>query len=109
MRVLKFIVGNDTIKQDPSCSFDGLFPATNQEVMAEFHFSEEWMGVSKVAAFYSMLGKEYTPQIIDNDNHCAIPPEALNLPSFKLQILGNVRGKFVTTNTLTVYQKGGKV
>lgn len=109
MRVLKFIVENSTIKQDPSCSFDGLFPAPNQKIQAEFRFSPDWAGVVKVAAFYSMLGKEYPPQIIDEKNHCIIPQEALNLPTFKIQILGNHRGKIVTTNPLTVYQKGGKV
>jgi hypothetical protein len=109
MRTLKFIVDRNTLTQDPSCNFDGLFPAPNQEIRAEFHFSTDWTNVPKVVAFYSMLGKEYLPQIIDEDNHCMIPPEALNLPTFKLQILGNNRGKILTTNMLTVYQKGGKV
>ncbi len=110
MRTLKFIVNQDTITPDPSCSFDGLFPAPNQEIQAEFRFSPDWTGtnIPKVAAFYSMLGTEYPPQIVDEENHCMIPPEALTLPTFKLQVLGNFRGKIVTTNTLTVYQKGGK-
>lgn len=107
MRTLKFIVEHDGLKQDPSCSFDRLFPAPNQEIVAEFSFPHEWNGVSKVAAFYSMLGKEYPPQIIEDDNRCVIPPEALKLPAFKIQVLGNFRGKITTTNTLTVYQKGG--
>lgn len=108
MRTLSFIVDGNTLSQDPSCSFDGLFPAPNQQIRAEFSFSPDWTNVAKVVAFYSMLDKEYPPQIID-DNHCMIPPEALKLPTFKIQVLGNFRGKIVTTNTLTVYQKGGKV
>lgn len=107
MRILKFIVENDTLKQDPSCNFDGLFPAPNQEIRAEFDFSTDWTNTPKVAAFYSMLGKEYPPQIIDEKNRCMIPPEALMLPAFNIQVLANIRGKIVTTNTLTVYQKGG--
>ena len=108
MRTLSFIVDHETLTPDPSCSFDGLFPAPNQQIRAKFTFSADWANVSKVAAFYSMLGTEYPPQIIDEENHCMIPPEALTLPTFKLQVLGNFRGKIVTTNTLTVYQKGGK-
>lgn len=108
MRTLKFIVDKTTLAQDSATSFDGLFPAPNQEIAAEFSFSYEWNGTPKVAAFYSMLGKEYEPQLIDKDNRCMIPPEALALPTFKIQILGNNRGTIMTTNTLTVYQKGGK-
>lgn len=108
MRTLRFIVDQNTITQDPSCSFGGLFPAPNQKIRAEFLFSSDWAHVPTVAAFYSMSGKEYPPQIIDEENGCMIPPEALMLPAFKLQILGNDRGKIITTKTMTVYQKGGK-
>lgn len=109
MRTLKFIIDRNTLTQDSSCSFEGLFPAPNQKIRAEFSFSPDWTNIPKVVAFYSMLGKEYPPQLIDEDDHCMIPPEALNLPTFKLQVLGNNRGNILTTNTLTVYQKGGKV
>ena len=108
MRVLKFIVNGPTIRQDPSCDFDGLFPAPGQEIAAEFAFSSEWLNIPKVAAFYSMLDKEYPPQIIDDECRCVIPSEALNRPTFKLQLLGNNRGRIISTNKLTVYQKGGK-
>ena len=109
MRILKFIVESSTIMQDPSCNFDGLFPAPNQRITAEFIFSDNWTGVPKVAAFYSMLGAEYPPQIIDEENRCMIPPEALNSPAFRIQILGSNRRTIMSTNKLTVYQKGGKV
>ena len=109
MRTLTFFVDGTTLTNDIATSFDGLFPAPNQKVRAEFSFSEDWTNVPKVVAFYSMLGKEYPPQLIDEENGCMIPPEALALPAFKLQVLGNNRGKIITTNTLTVYQKGGKV
>lgn len=109
MRTLKFAVMGTSLMQDPSCSFDGLFPAPNQRIRVKINFSEEWEGAPKVVGFYSMLGNEYPPQIVDKDNQCMIPPEALKSPAFKLQVLGTIRGKNVTTNTLTVYQKGGKV
>lgn len=109
MRTLNFIVDDMSIKQDPSCNFDGLFPGKNEQVRAHFTFSPEWNYSVKVAAFYSMLGKEYPPQVIDKEGSCMIPTEALNLPTFKLQILGNVRGKILSTNQITIYQKGGTV
>lgn len=109
MRTLTFIVDHNVLMQDPSCNFDGLFPAPNQKIRAEFLFPEAWNNVPRVAAFYSMLDNEYPPQIIDEDNCCMIPSEALLLPAFKIQILGNNRGKIISTNTLTIYQKGGRV
>lgn len=109
MRKLKFVVDDLSIKQDRTCSFHGLFPGPDQWIEAEFTFSKIWDGVPKVAAFYSMMDKEFTPQIINEDNRCVIPSEALKLPAFKMQILGNKRGKIMTTNTMTIYQKGGKV
>ena len=108
MRTLTFLVDQTTLVQDPSTPAERLFPAPNQEIQAHFVFSEDWINSPKVAAFYSMLGTEYPPQIVDEENHCMIPPEALSLPAFKIQVLGNIQGKIITTNTLTVYQKGGK-
>ena len=107
MRTLHFIVEGQSISPDPSCSFDGLFPGRNTEVRAHFTFSPEWKYGVKVAAFHSMLGKEFPPSIIDEDGCCMIPVEALELPTFKLSILGKTRGTMMTTNTLTIYQKGG--
>lgn len=108
MRTLKFIVEGQIIKPDPSCNFSGLFPGKYESIQAEFSFSPEWTTVPKVAAFYSMLEKEFSPQLIDKDNGCAIPPEALTLPAFKMEVLGNNRGEIIETNKLIVYQKGGK-
>lgn len=109
MRTLKFIVDGSTIRQDPACNFNGLFPAPNQEIAAEFTFSDNWTGVPKVAAFYSALGNEYPPQIIREKNQCMIPSEALISPAFRIQILGSNRGNIMSTNMLTVYQKGGRL
>lgn len=108
MRTLKFIVNGNVLKEDPSCSFSGLFPAPNQEIEAEFSFSKEWKSIPKVVAFYSILGKEYPPQVVNEDGRCVIPPEALVSPVFRMQILGIDRGTTMSTSILSVYQKGGK-
>ncbi len=107
MRVLKFIVNGKTLTIDPSSDFTGLFPGTNSDVHAEFSFSPEWGNRVKVAAFWSILNNEYPPQLLNEENLCKIPVEALNKPSFKVGILGKHRGTNFKTNTVTVHQRGG--
>ena len=108
MRTLKFIVNGQNLIQDPSCDFTGLFPSEKQELVAEFSFSDEWESGIKVVAFYSVLGKEYPPQVLNEENHCVIPREALIRPVFRMQILGELGGTIIQTNILSIYQKGGK-
>lgn len=107
MRTLRFIVDGETIVKDPSCDFSGLFPGTNPDIRAEFVFSPEWESRVKVVAFWSILGKEYEPQLVNEQNLCKIPEEALEKPAFKVQILGKHRGRNFQTNTTIVYQRGG--
>lgn len=112
MRKLRFIVENNTIKQDPSCDFSGLFPGKNPAIVAEFVFSEEWDNTVKVAAFWSMLDNEYEPQAL-KDNTCSIPAEALARASFKIQVLGKrtkpaYSATSLCTDKLTIRQTGGK-
>lgn len=108
MRTLRFIVDGKKIKQDPTCDFSGLFPGRNPNVRAEFSFSSEWDKKVKVAAFWSMLDVEYTPQEIDEDMSCLIPTEALAKPTFKLQVLGKRGKERIDTDKLTIRQTGGK-
>lgn len=107
MRTLRFIVDGETIKQDPSCDFSGLFPGKNPDICSEFTFSPEWNNKVKVAAFWSVLDKEYEPQAIEDDS-CIIPSEALMKPSFKIQVLGKRGREKLETNKLSVFQRGGK-
>ena len=107
MRTLRFIVDGQTIKQDPTCDFSGLFLNKDSGVCAEFIFSSEWNDKIKVAAFWSMLDREYEPQALDN-NTCIIPVEAFSKASFKIQVLGIGGHERLTTNKLVVLQTGGK-
>lgn len=108
MRTLKFLVNGEVIKQDPSCDFSGLFSDKDSGVCAEFIFSSEWNDKIKVAAFWSMLDKEYEPQVIDDSNSCVIPSEAFSRASFKIQVLGIRGSKKLTTNKLVILQTGGR-
>lgn len=104
-RILRFIVDGETLKQDPSCDFGGLFSRKPQNIRAEFVFSPEWNNRVKVAAFWSVLNTEYPPQLIEDDS-CAIPVEALARPVFKMQILGKYKNHNYKTNTANIYQRG---
>ena len=108
MRVLKFIVDETTIKPDPDCDFTGLFPGQMERVVADFTFTPDWKSRVKVAAFWSIMGKEFPPQVINEEGLCEIPNEALAKVAFKVQVLGKHRDKKVETNQLTIYQSGNK-
>ena len=106
MRTLKFIVDKQIIKQDPNCDFSNLIPGTKGYLQAEFSFSPEWKDCVKVAAFYSPMGKEYPPQVLHHGRTCMIPEEALVGSAFKISVLGKKEGFKITTNKVTVSQKG---
>lgn len=106
MRTLKFLVEDQIIRPDPSCSFDDLIPGTEGYLQAEFSFSPEWSGCAKVAAFWSMLGIEYSPQVLTDGKTCMIPKEALRGSKFKVQVVGRRPNFKILTNKVTVNQKG---
>lgn len=106
MRTLKFKVMGMTLVRDDQCNFDGLVPGSEGYIQAEFSFSPDWDGCVKVAAFYSMFGKEYPPQELKDDK-CLIPAEALSKRSFKIQVLGKKQGYRLLSSKVTVNQNGG--
>lgn len=109
MRTLRFIVDKQIIKPDPKCDFSGLIPGTEGYLQAEFSFSSEWKGCVKVAAFYSRMGKEYPPQVLDENNRCMIPAEATAKSIFGIRVIGKKDNLKITTDKTIVYQNGGKV
>lgn len=108
MRTLKFIVDKQIIRRDPNCDFDDLIPGTEGYLEAEFSFSPDWKDCTKVAAFWSVMGKEYPPQILTDGKTCMIPAEALAKRSFKVQVMGKKSDFKITTNKVVVCQNGGK-
>lgn len=108
MRTLKFIVDKQIISLNQSCDFTGLFPGSEGYLQAEFSFSPEWKNCTKVAAFYSNLGKEYPPQLLRDGRTCMIPAEALKGRKFKVQLIGKSGDIKLTTNKVTVSQNGGR-
>jgi hypothetical protein len=108
MRTLRFIVNDQIIEKDPSCDFEGLVPGSQKYLKAKFSFSPEWNGYAKVVAFYSALGTEYPPQILEDGYSCVIPAEALKRRVFKVQVVGKKDKTVVKTNKIAVEQNGGK-
>ena len=106
MRTLKFIVNGQTISLDPTCNFEGLIPGTEGYLEAQFSFSKEWDNCIKVVAFFSNLGVEYEPQVLNRRNVCTIPPEALKNRVFKIQVLGQHNNVKIRTNKIAVRQEG---
>ena len=107
MKTLRFIVDGQTIRKDPDCIFDGIVPGTENYLRAEFSFTPEWKNTSKVVGFYSNLGKEYEPQILEDGYSCMIPPSATKNRIFKICVFGKHGSLTLKTNRLAVEQKGG--
>lgn len=109
MRTLKFIVNAQTITKDPTCDFSNLIPGTDGYLRAEFSFSKEWDDYTRVAGFYSVMGKEYSPKLLAEGRYCIIPTDALVRRAFKVQVVGKKLsdGSTLTTNKVEVYQDGG--
>ena len=109
MRVLNFIVDGQILKQDPNCDFSNMVPGSDKYIKAKFDFSPEWQTVTKVAAFWSRMGTEYPPQLIENNGvACYIPAEALESKYYKIQVIGKKQdGTTIKTNKLEICQNGG--
>ena len=109
MDTLNFIVVGHAIELDPQCDTSKLVPGGNKNLKAKFKFSDDWNKYVKAAAFYSRLGVEYSPQLINGAGICDIPQEALESKYFKIQIIGKNDNypMPVRTNKLEICQNGG--
>jgi hypothetical protein len=107
MKTLKFKVDGQHITLDPECDAQNLVPGSKGYVLAEFEFSKEWDNCTKVAAFYSNLGREFDPQVLKEGKLCIIPLGALRLSVFKVKVFGKKEVYTICTNKAIVYQKGG--
>lgn len=108
MRTINFIVEGQIISLDPQIDCADLVPGSEGYLRASFTFSPEWDGCEKVAGFYSLLGKEYAPQVLNDGKTCLIPSDALKKRIFKVQLLGKKQNLKLTTNKVVVRQNGGK-
>ena len=106
MRTLRFVVNGQKISKDNLCDFSELVAGTEGYLKAEFDFSNEWDGFTKVAAFWGM-GKECEPQVLRDGKTCMIPSDALRCPIFEIGIIGKKNGCKIKTGRVQINQERG--
>ena len=109
MRTLKFNVDDLIITADEACDFTNLVPGSAGYLKAVFSFSPLWDDCVKVASFWSVMGEEFPAQVLDENNSCVIPAEALKNRVFKVQVLGKGNKIRLKTNKVSVEQIERKV
>lgn len=103
VRVLKFIVNEQTIKKDPECNFDGIVKGSKGYLYANFQLSQEWKGY-KIAVSFWKLGKEFAIPL--KSNVCKIPDKALTWSNFYVSLTGIKNEATFKTNKVKVMQEG---
>lgn len=101
-RVLEFIVTGQRLAKKPGCDFSNLVAGSIGYLKAKFHFSDEWTGCKKAASFW-LNNKEHAV-LLDNDNSCDIPPEALTGRMFEVSVTGVRDGSLIPTTKFKVRQ-----
>ena len=87
MRVLEFEVSKQRVRKRPECDFSNIVSGTTGYLKAKFHFSGlDWLGCKKAASFW-LDDREY-PVMLDKDNSCTIPADALIGERFYVSVMG---------------------
>ena len=104
MRELRFNVEKQRITKQKDCDFSGIVAGSVGYLSAKFDFSEEWNQCdTKIARFWNS-GSEHSV-ILNADNECEIPAEALTTRIFEISVMG-VKSSFrIETNKTRVRQE----
>ncbi len=100
MRTLQFKVTQQKLKKNGD--FSGIVSGTKGYLEAAFLFSEEWIGMKKVAVFYRYHDKEYPVPIINGK--CLVPEEVTGCTSWKVRVVGQNEECRITTDEEEVKQ-----
>ena len=104
MRTLEFEVKGQTLEKREGSDFSGLVAGTDGYLQAKFLFKgNEWRECVKAASFFSD-GVEYAA-ILDSNNTCVIPKEALVGNVFSVSVTGIRPGFKIKTNKTEVIQE----
>lgn len=107
MRTLVFNVKSQNIYPNSPTDIGGLVAGTSGYIRAKFLFSEDWDGCVKVAGFNSTDGAEFPPKVLDKENSCVIPTEALAYHEFDMKLYGKKKDYIITTRPIRIKQYGG--
>ena len=105
-RILEFDVIKQRITRRKSCDFTKIVAGSSGYLRAKFYFSQsEWRGCKKAASFW--LDNEEYGVLLDKNDTCLIPAEALAGSKFEVSVTG-VRPNSdyrITTNKTKVKQE----
>lgn len=103
-RTLEFDVKRQRLTKNRDCDFSGLVAGTVGYLRAKFNFSPfEWLGCKKAASFW-IDGTEYAV-LLEDDDTCTIPHEALTGDRFYVSVLGAKTGYRIETSKVKVKQE----
>lgn len=106
MRTLRFYVDRQSIWRDRNCDFSHIKPGTKEEIRLEFIFSQEWDLFTKVVGFWNRNREECKPQILQDNNTCTVPKEALKDFIFYIEVLGKYGNLNLNTERIAVVLDG---
>lgn len=105
MRTLEFKVDRQRLTKQPGCDFSNIVAKTTGYLHAKFNFSQnEWGGCKKAASFW--IGSNEYPVLLDDNDSCVIPSEALVGDYFEVSVTGAKRdGYRISTNKFKIRQE----
>lgn len=103
-RTLEFDVKGQRLTRRRTCDFSGIVAGSVGYLRAKFYFSlTEWFGCKKAASFWAD-GKEYAV-LLDKDDSCLIPEEALKGKKFEVSVMGGRPNYRIETTKTKVKQE----
>ena len=103
-RLLEFEVNKQRLTKKRGCDFSNIVAGTVGYLKAKFYFSQsEWSGCRKAASFW-VADTEYAA-LLDEDDTCVIPSEALVGDRFYVSITGKKADYRILTNRAKVKQE----
>lgn len=103
MRTLEFTVDRQRLRKKSDCDFTGIVAGSIGFLRAQFNCSNEWDGCKKAASFW-VNDTEYAV-MLDENNYCDIPSEALTGDRFEVSLIGVKSNYKITTNKTKVKQE----
>ena len=87
MRILDFRVRGQNLGKLPGCDFSNIVAGSQGYLLAKFHFvGTEWDECKKVASF--TVGELEHPVVLDENDECVIPAEALRGEQMIVKVIG---------------------
>ena len=104
VRILKFVVNKQRLIKKRGCDFSHIVAGSVGYLHAKFEFAtSDWDGCKKAASFW--VGDDEYAALLDEQNTCLIPEEALSGEEFKVSITGIKDNYKIGTTKVRVKQE----